>query len=139
MTRQDKTDDTLGSADEYYARAQDRGDPLLGHRQRVMYRLSILATICMMPFVVNNFIHGRHALGLGVLATLLVFFINAVAIHFRRRPPIPFALLLYPLTAAMAISLSTQGIHGAFWAHPVVLFFYFVMPRRIATVASIAL
>ena len=31
MTRHDKTDDTLGSADEYYARAQDRGDPLLGH------------------------------------------------------------------------------------------------------------
>lgn len=139
MTRPDKIDDTLGSADEYSARAQDRGDPLLGHRERVMYRLSILATICMMPFIVNNFIHGRHALGFGVLATVLVFFINALAIHFHRHPPIPFALLLFPLTAAMAISLSTQGIHGAFWAYPVVLFFYFVMPRRIATVASIAL
>ena len=139
MAPPDKTDDTLSSADEYSARARDRGDPLLGHRERVMYRLSILAIVCVTPFAINNFIHERYALGSGVLATVLVFAINAVAIHFQRQPPIPFALLLFPLCAAMAISLRTQGIHGAFWVYPVVLFFYFVMPRRIATVTCVAL
>ena len=139
MALPDKKDDSLGGTDEYSARLQDRDDPLLGHRERVMYHLSILAIVCILPFGINNFIHGRYPLGISVVTTVLVFLVNAIAIHFHRHPPIPFALLIFPLCAAMAVSLHTQGIHGAFWAYPVVLFFYFVMPRRIATVASIAL
>ncbi len=135
----DKRDDALGIADEYSARARDRGDPLLGHRERVMYRLSILAVICLLPFPIHNFVNGRYALAAGVLATVLVFLVNAVAIHFNRQPPIPFVLLLIPMCAAMAVSMRTQGIHGAFWAYPATLFFYFVMPRRTATLASVAL
>ena len=134
-----KKDDAFGSAEEFLARARARGDPLLGHRENVMYRLSILAIVCFLPFAVNNFLHERYALGIGIVATVSVFFINALAIHFKRHPPIPFALLIFPLGAAMATAMKIQGIHGAFWAYPVVLFFYFVMPRRIATLSSIAL
>ena len=142
MAPPDKKDDAFGSAEEFLARQRgegDRGDPLLGHREKVMYRLSILAIACFLPFAINNFYRGRYALGIGVLATLLVFFVNAVAIHVRRPPPVPFIVLLLPMSAAMTIALQTQGIHGAFWAYPVTLFFYFVMPRRTATIASVAL
>ena len=136
MALPDKTDDSLGSTDELSARARDRGDPLLGHREQVMYRLSVLAIVAFVPFAIKNFVRGRYALGAGIVATLLVFTVNAVAIHFKRRPPIPFVLLLIPLCTAMGIAFQTQGIHGAFWAYPTVLFFYFVMPRRTAAVAS---
>ena len=67
----DKKDDTLGIADEFSARARDRGDPLLGHRERVMYRLSTMAVVCLLPFSINSFIHDRHALAASVLAGLL--------------------------------------------------------------------
>ncbi|MEP7156599.1 MAG: GGDEF domain-containing protein [Betaproteobacteria bacterium] len=143
MAPNDKRDDSLAHgqipADEYSARVRDRGDPLLGHRERVMYLLSVLAIVAFVPFAINNFVRGRYALGGAIVATLLVFMVNAVAIHFKRHPPIPFILLLPPLCAAMTIAFQTQGIHGAFWSYPVILFFYFIMPRGTATFASIVL
>src|SRR5262249_5685632 len=57
----------------------------------------------------------------------------------RRRPPIPYAFLLLPMATAITLSLATQGVIGAFWCYPIVIFFYFVLRRPVARLCSLAL
>src|SRR5256714_6134434 len=114
-------------------------DALVAHRERIIYRLAIVGAICLLPFAVNNFLDGRHAIGAAVVAVVLTLGVDALAIHLERRPPIPFALLLVPMAAGMLLSVRAQGIYGALWSYPLVLFCYFVLPPRPADAASIVL
>src|SRR5437879_9414231 len=91
-------------------------DALVAHRERIIYRLAIVGAICLVPFAVNNFLDGRHAIGAAVVAVVLTLGIDALAIHLERRPPIPFALLLVPMAAGMLLSVRAQGIYGALWS-----------------------
>jgi diguanylate cyclase len=74
-----------------------------------------------------------------VLAVVLTLGIDALAIHRKKRPPIPFALLLVPMAAGMLLSVRAEGIYGALWSYPLVLFSYFVLPPRPADAASVVL
>jgi GGDEF domain-containing protein len=65
--------------------------------------------------------------------------IDALALHRRKRPPFPYALLLFPMAAAIGIALKTTGVVGGFWASPTVLFFYFVLRRAPANACSLAM
>ena len=114
-------------------------DPLARERGRVMYALSILFVVALLPFGVHNVLKGRQLLAVAVFTVVVPVALDAWAIHARRRPPVPYALLLVPITFAVALSLVTQGVIGAFWCYPSVLFFFFVLRRRIANVCSIAL
>jgi diguanylate cyclase (GGDEF)-like protein len=40
------------------------------------------------------------------------------------------------MAAAITMSLSAQGVIGAFWCYPAVVFLFFVLPRRAAIVAN---
>src|SRR2546423_6184331 len=114
-------------------------DALVAHRERIIYRLAIVGAICLLPFAVNNFLDGRHAIGAAVVAVVLTLGVDALAIHLERRPPIPFALRVVPMAAAMLVSVRAQGIDGALWSAPLVLFCYFVLPPRPADAASVVL
>ena len=120
-------------------RDRDGVDALAAHRERIMYRVAIVSVIVLSPFAVNNFARGRHALGTAVVAVVVTLSIDALAIHRRKRPPIPFALLLLPMAAGTMISLRTQGLSGALWSYPLVLFSYFVLAPRLADVSSVGL
>src|SRR5438309_5614003 len=87
-------------------------DALVAHRERIIYRLAIVGAICLVPFAVNNFLDGRHAIGAAVVAVVLTLGIDALAIHLERRPPVPFALLLVPMAAGMLLSVRAQGIYA---------------------------
>jgi diguanylate cyclase (GGDEF)-like protein len=65
--------------------------------------------------------------------------INVLALHRGNRPPIPFAILLAPVATSIALALIQQGFYGALWTYPAVLFCYFVLPRRMATIGSLGL
>lgn len=120
--------------------------PLLDHspeetvlarsRERIMYLLAYVIAIFITPFAINNFIQNRPVLGVAVLLIVGTFVANGVAIRFKRRPPIPFVVLLLPMTVALMFSLATQGLYGALWCYPAVLFCFFVLPHRIAIAAS---
>lgn len=114
-------------------------DPLDRERRRVMYALSVLALVFLVPFAVYDLLRERIALGLAIACVVIVFAADGYAIRRGRRPPIPYVVLLIPITAAIALSLATQGVIGAFWCYPVVLFFFFVLPRTLANVCSAAL
>ena len=104
-----------------------------------MGALSILAIVFLVPFAVHDFLRGRGALGAAIVCVVVTFAADGYAVRKRRKPPIPYALLLVPITAAITVSLATQCVIGAFWCYPVVVFFFFVLPQRRAVVCSGAL
>src|SRR5262245_20441142 len=118
---------------------QGSEDALSVHRERVMYPIAVVGIVFLLPFSINDFLRGRYAIGIGVVSVVLLLGINAVALRTKKSPPIPFALLLVPMAAAMTISLKSQGVIGVFWCYPTVLFFYFVLSGRLANLCSFAL
>ena len=114
-------------------------DLLARERERVMYTLSILAIVFVVPFAVNDFLKGRNLLGCAIVVVVAAFAADGYAVHRGRRPPVPYALLVLPIAAAIVLSLATQGVIGAFWCYPVVLFFYFVLGRGMARLCSVGL
>jgi diguanylate cyclase (GGDEF)-like protein len=124
------------STPEAEAPEDDPLDPLARERGRVMYALSILAVVFIVPFAVNDFLKGRVALGIAIVCVVATFVVDGLAVRRGRRPPIPYPLLLVPIATTIALSLATQGVIGAFWCYPVLLFFYFVMPRTTARLCS---
>jgi diguanylate cyclase (GGDEF)-like protein len=91
------------------------------------------------PFAIENLLNLHFTLGGSILVVVILLAIDAIAIHERRRPPVPFQLLLIPLAVSVSISLATQGIYGAMWCYPMVLFCYFVLSWRWAVSCSLLL
>lgn len=104
-----------------------------------MYALSILAVVCLLPFAIHNFLKSRPILGWSVLAVVLPIAADGWAIRSRKKPPVPYAFLLLPIGAAITLSVAMQGVIGAFWCYPTVVFFFFVLRRRTANLCSVAL
>jgi len=104
-----------------------------------MGALSGLAIVFLVPFAIHDFLRGRTWLAVSIVVVVFAFSLDGYVVRKRRQPPIPYALLLVPITAAITLSLAIQGVIGAFWCFPVVLFFFFVLPQRLALVCSGAL
>ena len=105
-------------------------------RERIMYLLAYVIAIFITPFAINNFIHNRPALGVAIMAIVVTFVTNGVAIRLKKHPPIPFVWLLLPLGVCIVFSLMTQGLYGALWCYPGILFCFFVLPHRAAIAVS---
>jgi diguanylate cyclase (GGDEF)-like protein len=104
-----------------------------------MYALSVIFVAALLPFAFHNLGRGRLGLATAMFAVIVPVALDAWALHRRRVPPIPYALLLVPIAVAVVISLATQGVIGALWCYPVVVFFFFVLRRTAANVCSVAL
>lgn len=105
-------------------------------RERIMHLIAYVVAIFLTPFAINNFVQNRPALGVAILLIVGTFVANGVAIRLKKRPPVPFVLLLLPLGTALVYSLITQGLYGALWCYPALLFCFFILPQRIAIAAS---
>ena len=114
-------------------------DPLESYRDRAMYLMSIVGVAILLPLVIHSYYEGRDALATAIGIVMVLLSVDAVALHRHKQPPFPYALLLIPMAAAIGIALKTQGIVGAFWASPTVLFFYFVLRRSAANACSLSL
>jgi diguanylate cyclase (GGDEF)-like protein len=114
-------------------------DPFGRERRRVMYALSVIFVAALLPFALYNLGRGRLVLAVAMFAVIVPVAVDAWAIHRRRVPPVPYALLLVPIAVAVVISLATQGVIGALWCYPAVVFFFFVLRRPTANVCSAAL
>jgi diguanylate cyclase (GGDEF)-like protein len=128
------------------AKPPDRGlldarveDSLAAPRDRLMFALSTVAVVFLIPFAVNDLWKGRIVLGTSVLAVVAALGVDVIALYRHRTPPIPYWLLLVPIAATISITLRTLGVIGAFWCYPAVLFFHFVLSRRLANLCSVAL
>lgn len=108
-------------------------------RERIMYLLAYVVAIFLTPFAANNFIQNRPILGVAILIIIGTFVANGAAIRLKKRPPIPFVVLLLPVTVGLIYSLATQGLYGALWCYPAVLFCFFVLSTRAAIAAGVCM
>lgn len=109
------------------------------YRTRILLPMAAFGALAFLPLALAHAAAGRLWLG-GLLAIVaLMLGIDAVAMGRGRRPPIPFAALMLPGLATAAIGFATQGIHGALWTYPAVLFGYFALSRRQATLMSVVM
>jgi diguanylate cyclase (GGDEF)-like protein len=117
----------------------DGGEAVLllsAYRDRIFYRLGIVAVILLLPFVVNAFFKERFGIGLTSLALVVVFAVDVIAIRRGRKPPVPPAILVVPVALAVGIAIARQGVIGAFWAYPAVMLFQFVASRWAANIIN---
>ena len=118
---------------------RNENDPLAAFRERIVAPVSLAALLLLLVFAVNNFLQGRPLLGLVVCAVLLILLGNVVWLRRGRPPPVPYAFILVPAVAGIVVSVSEQGILGAFWSYPLTLILYFVVTRRMALLFSLAI
>ncbi|MBY0511781.1 MAG: GGDEF domain-containing protein [Rhodospirillaceae bacterium] len=115
----------------------ERTDVMEFYRERIMYTLAIAILVFVTPFAVLNIIQGNFLLALGFTTVIATFFIDGLAIHLKKKPPIPFAYLVVPGIFTIVMSLVNEGIPGAWGCFPAVPLCFFVLPRRVAVAASI--
>jgi len=112
---------------------------LSAYRTLIFYRLAVAGSIFLLPFIIHHFLEGRLVLGCATLAIGLVFSIDAVAIHRGKEPPIPPIIVFIPILLALIIRVQVDGIIGILWTYPVMVFFHFIFPGRIANILNVML
>jgi diguanylate cyclase (GGDEF)-like protein len=120
-----------------FREAEDRThEALIAHHDRVMVPMAIVGIIILVPLGINDFIQGLYAMGVAAVVLIVTLAIDITAVWRGKSPPIPYPWLLLPMSASIATTFRGQGIVGAMWCYPAVLFFHFVLPWRAAVVCS---
>jgi diguanylate cyclase (GGDEF)-like protein len=109
------------------------------YRARILYPIATLGSAIFLPLAIVDYFRGKVAISALLLCLVAMLLADAIALHRRKAPPVPFATLLIPGCAAVAFSMATQGIYGVLWSFPVVLLSFFVLPRRLANALSVVL
>lgn len=111
-------------------------DSLGPYRDRIMQSMGVATLVLLTPFTINNFLQGRYLVAVGIILIQASTAANGYAAWRGRRSPVPpIALLLTVVAALTAVSIR-QGVVGALWSYPLMVFTYFVLERRAAIVFS---
>ncbi len=98
-----------------------------------------ITLVLLTPFTINNFLQGRHYLGIGSLVVVALCAMNAWnSIHHRYHPTLIFWGLVPAITLFLTLSLYEQGAVITYWAYVALLSFYFMLPERQAWTANVA-
>lgn len=114
-------------------------DSLGPYRDRIMQSMGVATLVLLTPFTVNNFLQGRHLVAVGIILIQAATAANGYAAWRGRRSPVPPILLLLTVVAALTAVSIRQGIVGAMWSYPLMVFTYFILERRAAFVFSVML
>lgn len=111
-------------------------DPFATHRHKIVYVLALISVLALLPFFINNHMQGRYGLDICLAVFCAVLLIDAWAIYRGRAMPIPLWTLTLPVVAGFTLAMWYQLYIGLVWAYPVVLLFFFILPRRIALLVT---
>lgn len=114
----------------------DSAAVLSAYRDRIFYRLGIVAAILLLPFVLNAFVQRHFGIAVTSLALVSVFLVDVVAIRRGRKPPVAPGILIVPVALAVGVTIARQGVIGALWAYPAVMLFQFVASRWVANILN---
>ena len=109
------------------------------YRTRILYPVTIIGAGLFVPLAVSAILQGRLAIAAILLTLVAMLALDSLALYYRRRAPIPFAFLLLPGVAAVALTLAKQDIHGAFWSYPLVFLAFFVVRRNVANAIGVGI
>lgn len=113
-------------------------------RVRVMRPLALLAMLVFAPLVVQNFWRGHWVLAIAGLLVIALLGVNYLALRSpaqrgaERAPLIPHEWVAVPALVGALAAILAHGVAGAFWSFPIVLYGHFVLRRRVALGASLA-
>ncbi|MDP1612927.1 MAG: GGDEF domain-containing protein [Sulfuritalea sp.] len=114
-------------------------DSLGPYRDGIMQSMGVATLVLLTPFTINNFLQGRYLVAVGIILLQAATAANGYAAWRGRRSPVPPILLLLTVVAALTAVSIRQGIVGALWSYPLMVFTYFILERRAAFVFSVML
>ena len=114
-------------------------DSLGPYRDRIMQSMGVATLVLLTPFSINNFLQGRHLVAVGIILIQAATAANGYAAWRGRRSPVPPILVLLTVVAALTAVSIRQGVVGALWSYPLMVFTYFILGRRAAIAFSAAL
>lgn len=104
------------------------------HRRKIFLGLSVVGTLLLGPFAINNFFQDRFLLGVATSIFVVCLLLNAYAIARGREPIVSATVIFFASIVGLATGMYNQGLIGILWAYPGILLFHFVLPRRTANV-----
>ena len=106
---------------------------LVEHRDRIALRLCQLATAVAAAVWMYQLIGGRTVLVWLMTGVTTFLALNVYWLGVRRRPLVPYGVLMVSLATTACFATWYQGYYGIFWAFPILFGAYFLLPRRRAT------
>lgn len=114
-------------------------DSLGPYRDRIMQSMGVATLVLLTPFTINNFMQGRHLVAVGIILLQAATAANGYAAWRGRPSPVPPILVLLTVVAALTAVSIRQGVVGALWSYPLMVFTYFILGRRAAIAFSVML
>lgn len=110
---------------------------LTSFRIKSTMSVAVFALILMTPFAINHFYQGRILLGIGSLATVVIFAFSAWSCSKGRyNPQLIFWAIVPTITFFIVLAFLKQGAIISYWTYPCLLVIYFMLPARYAWVAN---
>jgi len=94
--------------------------------------LALAAALFLAPFAIEDLLLGNVLLGGTVGFLVLLMGLNALIFWRYRRLLIPAPLVLMLVIGTTYLAIHREGLHGVYWAYPVVIAFHFLMQPRLA-------
>jgi diguanylate cyclase (GGDEF)-like protein len=114
-------------------------DALAEYRGRIGMQLSGAGVLVLLPFVVLHVLNSRWSLALVNVVLVSMLGTNSWALKQGRKPPTPFWILGAALVLGVSVSVMQQGMLGVPWTYPALFVCFFLLPRRVALLLSVAL
>ena len=114
-----------------------REDLVSAYQERMMYLFAIVFFVILFPVMIFNFRRGQAELGAGIACLLIIIALNATAAYYQKSLPIAKTIFIVGLAAVVGIALVSRGVHGTYWAFPVVIFICFSVPYKLAKLFTV--
>lgn len=113
-------------------------DILRDHRNHLIFRLAISVAL-FLPFSLNSMAHGQFWLGVMTLSINLLLLANAISIQRTRRTLYSPGWLFLVIVPVQIYGISVQRYTGLAWHYPAMIFFAFVLERRLSLTLNLVM
>ncbi|MCH8079767.1 MAG: GGDEF domain-containing protein [Proteobacteria bacterium] len=109
-------------------------------KHKIIYWLTVVSLVLLIPFFINNFLHHRYLLAAGCFAVVSILATNCWYLSRGRYSSLLYSIGLVPaIIFLLVLALRQQEIIGILWCYPSVLAFYLILPERKAWIANVVL